>query len=164
MADGTSHAPIAEVIDAWAIPDACIPRETIKKCFDATVDLNLAEFTPAFFEQLFAYKRGVAKSATPSGYRSAIKDLYRLKRIALPLEYGDYIKQLYYGVKHLEAEQNQSRSPKNSSNQPLLFSLYKDLCSSTRTRNDGGFTYFLESHVPNFVGSNSPDTALVVKG
>ncbi|KAF1774352.1 hypothetical protein GQ600_19737 [Phytophthora cactorum] len=126
MADGRS-----EVVDARAIRDACISQETRKKYtgningikkwirevlamkvrntarfFDASDYLNLAEFTPAFFEQFLVYKRGVAKSATPSGYRSAIKDLYRLKRIVLPVEYGDDMKQLFSGIKRLEAEQN----------------------------------------------------------
>ncbi|KAG2940785.1 hypothetical protein PC118_g2940 [Phytophthora cactorum] len=109
--------------------------------FDASDDLNLAEFTPAFFEQFLVYKRDMAKSATLTEYRSAIKDLCRLKRIVLPVEYGDDMKQLYSGIKRLEAEQNQSSSPKNSNKQPLTFSLYKELCSSTLTRSDGGVSH-----------------------
>ncbi|KAG3094196.1 hypothetical protein PI124_g9537 [Phytophthora idaei] len=109
--------------------------------FDASDYLNLAEFSPAFFEHFLVYKRGVAKSATLSGYRSAIKDLYRLKRIVLPVEYGDDMKQLFSGIKRLEAERNQCSSPKNSGKQPLTFSLYKELCSSTLTRGDGGFSH-----------------------
>ncbi|KAG3089127.1 hypothetical protein PC121_g4325 [Phytophthora cactorum] len=101
--------------------------------FDASDDLNLAEFTPAFFEQFLVYKRDMAKSATLTEYRSAIKDLCRLKRIVLPVEYGDDMKQLYSGIKRLEAEQNQSSSPKNSNKQPLTFSLYKEL-RGTRQR------------------------------
>ncbi|KAG2866592.1 hypothetical protein PC113_g2670 [Phytophthora cactorum] len=100
--------------------------------FDASDDLNLAEFTPAFFEQFLVYKRDMAKSATLTEYRSAIKDLCRLKRIVLPVEYGDDMKQLYSGIKRLEAEQNQSSSPKNSNKQPLTFSLYKELCNLSR--------------------------------
>ncbi|KAG6957073.1 hypothetical protein JG688_00011142 [Phytophthora aleatoria] len=84
----------------------------IARFFDASDYLNLAEFTPAFFEQFLVYKRGVAKSATLSGYRSAIKDLYRLKRIVLPVEYGDDMKQLFSGIKRLEAEQTSVVRPR----------------------------------------------------
>ncbi|KAG4248745.1 hypothetical protein PC116_g3512 [Phytophthora cactorum] len=123
MTDGTSHATSTEVVDARAIRDACLSQETrnkytvningIKKWigevptlkdrntarfFGASDEISLAEFTPAFFEQLLVYKRGVARLATLSGYCSAIKNLYRLKRIVLPMEYGYDMKQLFYGI------------------------------------------------------------------
>ncbi|EGZ13112.1 hypothetical protein PHYSODRAFT_512814, partial [Phytophthora sojae] len=165
MADGSSQDAVAEV---KAIRDACISKETRKKYtsningikkwirevyaltledrntakfFDADDDLNLTEFTPACFEQFLVYKRSTVKSATLSGYRSAIKDLYRLKRAALPVEYGDDMKQFFSRCKRLEAEQNQSSSPKHSGKQPLTFTLYKELCWSTLERNDGGFSH-----------------------
>ncbi|KAG6974839.1 hypothetical protein JG688_00002857 [Phytophthora aleatoria] len=93
MTDGTSHATPTEVVDARAIRDACLSQETRTRFFGASDEINLAEFTPAFFEQLLVYKRGVARLATLSGYCSAIKDLYRLKRIVLPVEYGYDMKQ-----------------------------------------------------------------------
>ncbi|EGZ04701.1 hypothetical protein PHYSODRAFT_535768, partial [Phytophthora sojae] len=43
--------------------------------------LNLHEFTPVFFERFLVYKRDKAKAVTLSGYRSAIKDLYRSKSV-----------------------------------------------------------------------------------
>ncbi|OWY96245.1 hypothetical protein PHMEG_00033537, partial [Phytophthora megakarya] len=49
--------------------------------------INLMEFTPGFFEKFLVYTRSIARSVILSGYRSAIKDLYRLKRIALPVEF-----------------------------------------------------------------------------
>ncbi|OWZ12354.1 hypothetical protein PHMEG_00014504 [Phytophthora megakarya] len=124
------------VPDAKTIRDACISTETRKKYngningikrwirnelskedsntdrfFDETDDINLMEFTPGFFEKFLVYKRSIARSVTLSGYRSAIKDLYRLNRIALPL---------FSGLKRLEADQNQSSSPKTSGNNHLL--------------------------------------------
>lgn len=76
----------------------------------------------------------------------AIKDLYRVKRLALPTEYGDKMKQFFSGMKRLEAEDNQTSTPKNSGKQPLTFSLYKTLCVKTMAMNDGGFAHlFLTS-------------------
>jgi len=161
-----SLGPSMPEADAAAIRNACISSETrtkytgningIKKWireelshedpdttrfFDCSNDLNLAEFTPAVFEKFLVYKRSRAKSVTLSGYRSAIRDFYRLKRVALPVEYGDDMKQYFSGIKRLEADQLQSSSPKNSGKQPLTYSLYKELCESTLSRNNSGFSH-----------------------
>jgi hypothetical protein len=154
--------------DAQAIRDACISAQTRKKYtsnissikkwirellpqdesesntarfFDKNGDLNLTEFTPAYFEKFLVRKRRTAKSVTLSGYRSAIKDLYRLEGIKLPVEYGDSMKQLFSGIKRLEAEQNQSSTPKTSGKQPLTYSMYENICDTSLVRNDSGFSH-----------------------
>lgn len=99
------------------------------RMFDSNGEIDLAEFTPQYFEKFLVYKRRSAKSGTLSGYRSAIKDLYRLKRIPLPTEYGDDLKQLFLCIKRLEEDQNQSSSPKTPGKQPLTYSRYKELCN-----------------------------------
>ncbi|OWY97843.1 LOW QUALITY PROTEIN: hypothetical protein PHMEG_00031525 [Phytophthora megakarya] len=104
-------------------------------------DLNLAKFKPAVFEKFLSYKRAQAQSATLSGYRSAIKDLYRLKRIPMPDEYGDDMKRFFSGIKRMEAELNHTNSPRNSGKQPLTYSLCKSLCEATLKRNDSGFSH-----------------------
>jgi hypothetical protein len=53
------------------------------------------------------------------------------------------MKQFFSGIKRLEADQFQSSSPKNSGKQPLTYSLYKDLCGSTLSRNDNGFSHLV---------------------
>ncbi|OWZ13836.1 hypothetical protein PHMEG_00012775 [Phytophthora megakarya] len=90
------------------------------------------EFTPGFFEV-----SGVQKEYC----QIAIKDLFRLKRIALPVEYGEKMKQLFSGLKRLEANLNQSSSPKTLEKQPRTFSLYQGLCKSTLTCNGSGFSH-----------------------
>ncbi|KAG3126248.1 hypothetical protein PI126_g22411 [Phytophthora idaei] len=152
-----------QTADAEAIPNACISPETRKKYasnlnvikewihdhlskeesntnrfFDGSGDINLFEFTPGYFEEFLVYKRRGARTVTLRGYRSAIKDLYRLKRIALPVEYGYDMKQLFSGMKRLEAGLNQSSTPKTSGKQPLTYSLYNELCESTLTLRDSG--------------------------
>ncbi|KAG6949776.1 hypothetical protein JG687_00014636, partial [Phytophthora cactorum] len=47
----------------------------------------------------------------------------------------------FSGIKRLEADQFQSSSPKTSVKQPLAFSLYKELCRSTLSRNDSGISH-----------------------
>ncbi|KAJ8524851.1 hypothetical protein ON010_g16265 [Phytophthora cinnamomi] len=133
MVSGASQDAAAET---RAIRNACIAHETvkkytsnlngIKKCiivvlaltlgdrdrniaryFDANGGLNLVQFTPAIFEQVLVYKHRTTKSSTLSGYRSAMKDLFRLKVIKLPEEYGDGMKQFFFGgVCAIEAKLN----------------------------------------------------------
>ncbi|GMF33103.1 unnamed protein product [Phytophthora lilii] len=52
--------------------------------------------------------------------------------MTLSVEYGDDMKQLFSGMKRLEAANNQSSTPKSLGKQPLTFSLYNELCQSTR--------------------------------
>ncbi|KAE9117468.1 hypothetical protein PF006_g18805 [Phytophthora fragariae] len=137
MSDGSSQSARAPAhsssrADVEAIRDACVTKQTRGKYksslngiknwirnevakvdentarfFDADDDLNLTDFTPSVFEQFLVYKSSYVKTATLSGYRSAIKDLYRVKRLALPPEYGDDMKQLFSGMKRIEADQDQ---------------------------------------------------------
>ncbi|KAG9399898.1 hypothetical protein AC1031_022022 [Aphanomyces cochlioides] len=158
-------------IGVEAIRDACIATQTrakyksslngIKKWIENVLsqseadtarfigsdgDIDLAEFTPHYFERFLAYKRTTAKISTLSGYRSAIKDLYRVQRIALPPEYGPDMTQFFSGMKRLEAEHDQTSTPKLSGKQPLTYSLYITLCKRTLGLSDGGFAHlFLTS-------------------
>ncbi|OWZ12161.1 hypothetical protein PHMEG_00014720 [Phytophthora megakarya] len=93
MIDGSSLMATTHLADARTIleelshtdPDAA-------RFFDANNDLTLVEFTPARLEKFWVFKRSQAKGATLSGYRSAVKDLYRTKHLPIPLEYGDNMK------------------------------------------------------------------------
>ncbi|ETP28071.1 hypothetical protein F442_22643 [Phytophthora nicotianae P10297] len=149
------------VADVEAIRDACVTKQTrgkyksslngiakwirkelakvdhnTNRFFDSNGELNLMEFTPP---------RGV-KAGTLSGYRSAIKDLYRVRRLALPPEFGDGMKQLFSGMKRIEANSDQISNPKTSGKQPLTYSLYQKLCKETLELGDGGFSHlFLTS-------------------
>ncbi|KUG01951.1 hypothetical protein AM587_10001959 [Phytophthora nicotianae] len=159
------------IADVEAIRDACVTKETRGKYksslngiakwirkelakvdhntdrfFDSSGELNLMEFTPPYFEQFLVYKSRGVKAGTLSGYRSAIKDLYRVRRLALPPEYGDGMKQLFSGMKRMEADSDQISNPKTSGKQPLTYSLYQKLCKETLELGDGGFSHlFLSS-------------------
>lgn len=157
--------------DVEAIRDACVSTQTrhkyrssingIKKwiqnelakedsntsrLFDHEGELNLLEFTPNLFEKFLVHKSSSVKTGTLSGYRSAIKDMYRAKRFKPPAEYGDDLKQLFSGMKRIEADNDQTTNPKNSGKQALTYYLYKTLCKATLEVNDGGFSHlFLTS-------------------
>ncbi|EGZ22321.1 hypothetical protein PHYSODRAFT_490612 [Phytophthora sojae] len=176
MSDGGSQRASAPVrstshADVEAIRDACVTKQArgkyksslngitkwirselakedknIARFSNADVDTNLSEFTPSVFERFLMFKSASVKTATLSGYRSAIKDLYRVKHVALPPEYGDDMKQLFSGMKRMEADQDQTSTPKKLGKQPLTYSLYKELCNSTLVAGDGGFSHlFLTS-------------------
>lgn len=76
-----------------------------------------------------------------SGYRSAIKSLYRTKRLALPAEYADDMRTFYSGLKRIEATTIQSGGAKESGKIPLKYSDYQDLCMQSLTLNDKGFSH-----------------------
>ncbi|KAH9134399.1 hypothetical protein AeRB84_004524 [Aphanomyces euteiches] len=101
-------------------------------------------FTPGHFEQfLMAMLSATNKSlkvSTLGGYRSAVKDVYRRKRLQLPAEYLVGMKTLFFGMKRIEVD-NDQRGQKESGKQPMPYSLYKNLCSITLVHSDNGFSH-----------------------
>ncbi|ETM98479.1 hypothetical protein PPTG_24613 [Phytophthora nicotianae INRA-310] len=59
-----------------------------------------------------------------SGYRSAVKDMYRPKRLPLPVAYQDDMKTFFTGLKRVEADNDQEGRGRHTGNDPLTFSLY----------------------------------------
>ncbi|ETI30072.1 hypothetical protein F443_22808 [Phytophthora nicotianae P1569] len=111
----------------WIRKELAKVDHNTNRFFDSSGELNLMEFTPPYFEQFLVYKSRDVKAGTLSGYRSAIKDLYRVRRLALPPEFGDGMKQLFSGMKRIEANSDQISNPKTSGKQPLTYSLYQKL-------------------------------------
>ncbi|DBA02121.1 TPA: hypothetical protein N0F65_011188 [Lagenidium giganteum] len=111
-------------------------RSSLEQYFDADGDLNVNAFTSADFEQfLLAKVNDPAKqlcARTLSGFRSAVKDVYRRKRIPLPTAYDEDFKSLF-------TEKLQKGGSKDSGKQPLTYSLYMQLCAATLASGDGGF-------------------------
>ncbi|ETP53246.1 hypothetical protein F442_01765, partial [Phytophthora nicotianae P10297] len=111
MSGGSSQPTGGAASDVEAIHDAGVSKHTrvkyksslngIKRWIVEELSKEDAN-TSRFFEEhdelrFLVYKRSSVKTATLSGYRSAIKDLYRVKRLASPTEYGDGMKQLFSG-------------------------------------------------------------------
>ncbi|ETN03998.1 hypothetical protein PPTG_15363 [Phytophthora nicotianae INRA-310] len=111
----------------WIRKELAKVDHNTNRFFDSSGELNLMEFTPPYFEQFLVYKSRDVKAGTLSGYRSAIKDLHRVRCLALPPEFGDGMKQLFSGMKRIEANSDQISNPKTSGKQPLTYSLYQKL-------------------------------------
>ncbi|ETN21808.1 hypothetical protein PPTG_01900 [Phytophthora nicotianae INRA-310] len=113
--------------------------ESGSQYFTADGEIDVGVFTARDFESFLLEKRKTVSVATLSGYRSAIKDLYRRREVPLPIEKS--MATFFSGLKRMEATRLQSGSPKESGKDPLPFSLYRELCKATITRDDGGFAH-----------------------
>ena len=113
--------------------------------FDLEGEINLEVFTAAHFEAFLLSKvndqDNQVKVGTLSGYRSAIKDLYRRRKISLPDEYQEDMKVFFSGLKRMETDHLQSTSAKTSGKIPLSYSDYMELCRETLSLEDGGFAH-----------------------
>ena len=143
ITDGTKKAyqSSLHVIARWIM----LTHENSAHFFDQDGDIDLTAFTPSLFENFLISRlnnpgKKVAIS-TLSGYRSAIKDLYRRKRIPLPAEYGDDMKTFFSGMKRIQTRNVQSGSARNSGKLPLSEHLYKRLCLETMRTEDNGFSH-----------------------
>ncbi|KAG3096813.1 hypothetical protein PI124_g15740 [Phytophthora idaei] len=85
---------------------------------------------------------GKLKVSTLSGYRSALKDAYRQKRLDLPSEYLDDLTTLFRGLKRVEADNDQAGGERKPGKEPLTFSLYTELAERTLSLKDNGFAHF----------------------
>ncbi len=113
--------------------------------FDENGILDINVFQPRHFEQFIMDR--VNDSSNPvtvntlSGYRSAVKNMYRMRNKPVPTEYGERMKTLFSGLKRYEAERVQSGEKNNTGKSPLRYSTYQDLCRKTMLMEDGGFAH-----------------------
>jgi hypothetical protein len=129
--------------------------------FEEDGSINLAVFLPSHFEDFLLHKinSGGLKVSTLSGYRSALKDLYRQKRVALPVEYLEDLTTFFRGLKRVEADNDQAGRGRKSGKEPLTFSLYIQLAERTLALNDNGFSHlFLLSQWNLMCRSKSVET------
>ncbi|OWY97643.1 LOW QUALITY PROTEIN: hypothetical protein PHMEG_00031781, partial [Phytophthora megakarya] len=129
--------------------------------FDAAGQLDPNQFTPKEFEDFLLAKQGELKTVTLSGYRSAIKDLYRRHNMTVPPEFGEPLKTRFSGLKRMEADHDQSGiNLRKSGKQQLNYTLYSTLCRETMSRNDSGFTHlFLTTQWNLMCQSKSVETS-----
>lgn len=124
-------------------------RDDPDQYFDAPGVLNLTTFTPELFEEFLLAqinKPGKKLSVvTLGGYRSAIKNQYRIKRMALPAKYGEELTTFFSGLKRIQGDDLQSGSARTSGKMPLTYSLYEKVSCETLRLNDGGFAHLFLS-------------------
>jgi len=99
--------------------------------FDSDGCIDVMTFTYEHFEQFLLSrindKEKTVRVNTLSGYRSAIKHIYRSKKLSVPIQYQEEIKTLFSGMKRLEAEalqSGESRAYINRGKEPLHYSKY----------------------------------------
>ncbi|ETN22049.1 hypothetical protein PPTG_02102 [Phytophthora nicotianae INRA-310] len=118
-----------------------------ERFFDDAGNIDINVFSPKHFEAFLVAKMNasgrVLKVTTLGGYRSAVKDIYRQKRVALPVEYADDMKTLYQGFKRVEATRNQAGAgeAKMAGKMALPYSTYTQACKETLVLSDGGFSH-----------------------
>ncbi|KAG6943585.1 hypothetical protein JG688_00017530 [Phytophthora aleatoria] len=84
---------------------------------------------------------GKLKVSTLSGYRTALKDVYRQKRFDLPSDYLDDLTTFFRGLKRVEADNDQAGGDRKPGKEPLTFSLYTELAERTLSLKDNGFAH-----------------------
>ncbi|KAH9104699.1 hypothetical protein LEN26_014929 [Aphanomyces euteiches] len=108
---------------------------------DNAIDLDEFQYTHFLqFMQSMIQESQVAVS-TLSGYRSAIKNLYKVQAKPLPAEYGDDMKEVFQGIKRLIAVESQTSDRKETGKRPLSYSIYEDACVSSLMLQDYGFCH-----------------------
>lgn len=130
------------VIKKWILTELIKEVSTVDHFFGEDGEIDVNNFTPVFFQKFLAHYRLKVTTNTLSAYRSAIKHLYRAKKLPLPAEYGEDMTVIFSGLRRVEAEEKQtSYNPSQSGKQPLSFSMYKKICEATMKVFDGGFSH-----------------------
>ncbi|ETM49732.1 hypothetical protein L914_06079, partial [Phytophthora nicotianae] len=152
----------AAVADAKAIRDACIFPDTRKKytgninaikkwisprgpshsqiLFCLNGELNLSEL-PRPFLTIFCVQAISWKIGDVEWISKCYKGPLPLKAASTTCGIWRCHETVIFRDEKLEADENQSSSPKRSGKQPLTYPLYKELCTSTLKRNDSGFSH-----------------------
>ncbi|KAE8890864.1 hypothetical protein PF005_g4616 [Phytophthora fragariae] len=122
-------------------------KEEPEQYFEPGGGIDINVFTPKDFEEFLLSKMCASgktlKVTTLGGYRSAIKDIYREKKLALPAAYADEMKTFFAGLKRIEAERNQTGSgeSKMAGKMALPYSVYEAACKKMIVLGDNGFAH-----------------------
>ncbi|ETV67724.1 hypothetical protein H257_16085 [Aphanomyces astaci] len=118
----------------------------LKQSADGTAgeSLDLSQFQYLDFLDFLVWtvrNKPTIKPGTLSGYRSAIKSLYRDESLAVPIEFGDDMKEIFSGLRKTIAQDLQSGRLQDSGKRPLSWSTFERLCYDSMLLSDGGFTH-----------------------
>ncbi|DAZ96838.1 TPA: hypothetical protein N0F65_008269 [Lagenidium giganteum] len=126
-------------MQAWFLANLSNPEQYL----DSEYGINIETFNHQHFEASLLHKMNsrTLKVSTLSGYRSAVKDIYRKRQWQVPQEYLDDMKTLFRGLKRVEAHHDQNEGVQRSGKEPLTYSVYGKLCKKTLVLNDQGFAH-----------------------
>lgn len=113
--------------------------------FDSDGGTNLSTFRPDLLETFliarFDDPRRPLKVSTLEGYRSAMKYVYQLKRVPLPVQYGQDLTAIFGSLGRIQTGRQHAGETQQSGKEPLSFGTYENLCLATLSMNDGGFSH-----------------------
>ncbi|KAH9160268.1 hypothetical protein LEN26_001940, partial [Aphanomyces euteiches] len=78
---------------------------------------------------------------TLSGYRSAIKSLYKDQRIAIPPGYDDDLMDVFSGIRRRNAQRLQDAEDNYTGKRPMSFAVFEFLAAKSILLPDGGFAH-----------------------
>ncbi|KAG9414349.1 hypothetical protein AC1031_022042 [Aphanomyces cochlioides] len=78
---------------------------------------------------------------TLMSYRSAVQNLYKEQGKAIPIEFGDDLKEIYQGIRKTFAQEHQAGDKVATGKRPMSFSTFQSLCKQSLGLSDGGFTH-----------------------
>ncbi|KAF0741617.1 hypothetical protein Ae201684_003296 [Aphanomyces euteiches] len=108
----------------------------------STLDLSIFSYWDFLdFLQWTVRNKPTITAQTLSGYRSALKSLYKDQKVELPAAYNDDMKEIFSGIKKRLAKDLQTGRIVDSGKRPLTFSMFEDLCGKSLVLQDGGFTH-----------------------
>ncbi|KAF0754916.1 hypothetical protein AaE_005148 [Aphanomyces astaci] len=81
------------------------------------------------------------KASTMSGYRSAMRNYYKMQKVPLPSQFDGDIKDVFQGIRRITATSEQTTSVKDSGKRPLGYGAYDALCRTTILAMDAGFLH-----------------------
>ncbi|KAH9122174.1 hypothetical protein AeMF1_006420 [Aphanomyces euteiches] len=102
------------------------------------------------------------KPGTLCGYRSALRDYYKQKKIPYPVEFEDDMKEIFQGIRRVHAESTQHGDIRDVGKKPLGFSIYSLACKNSLMLLDGGFAHLFLTLTWNLMcWSNSTQTVRI---
>ncbi|KAH9111141.1 hypothetical protein AeMF1_004050 [Aphanomyces euteiches] len=108
----------------------------------STLDLSIFSYWDFLdFLQWTVRNKPTITAQTLSGYRSALKSLYKDQMVELPAAYNDDMKEIFSGIKKRLAKDLHTGRIVDSGKRPLTFSMFEDLCGKSLVLQDGGFTH-----------------------
>ncbi|RHY54550.1 hypothetical protein DYB38_008516 [Aphanomyces astaci] len=105
--------------------------------------INLAAFSYDDFVRFIVWtmQNTAVKASTMSGYRSAMRNYYKMQKVPLPSQFDGDLKDVFQGIRRITATSEQTTSVKDSGKRTLGYGAYDALRRTTILAMDAGFLH-----------------------
>ncbi|RHZ32693.1 hypothetical protein DYB31_008890 [Aphanomyces astaci] len=105
--------------------------------------INLAAFSYDDFVRFIVWtmQNTAVKASTMSGYRSAMRNYYKMQQVPLPSQFHGDLKDVFQGIRRITATSEQTTSVKDSGKRTLGYGAYDALRRTTILAMDAGFLH-----------------------